>query len=338
LASLNEGAVYSQGYADVICLLVVEKFPNTVSGLIQWALCTIKAWCGELGLSVNPDKTGLVAFIRRRKLRGFFEMTLHCSMSVKHLGVVLESRLTLKEHMDVKVRKAQNSMLACRRACGMTPRVVHWLYVTIIRRPITFASLVWRPGCQMASAKRKLSRSQRLACLGIAGAMRTTPTNAVEALICLPALELVVQSEVRSTVDRLWSLGCWFYLHPNTEHSSILMWFQQSYPIFNMGVNFMRSVFNLEPKYRVIVLTRKDRTNATGSPPAVKGLIWFTDGSKMREGMGAGVYGLSVGRRLSFSLGRYATVFQAEIYAILACAYEIQSQNRQEKYISPPIV
>ena len=54
----------------------------------------------------------------------------------------------------------------------------------------------------------------------------------------------------------------------------------------------------------------------------------------MREGTGARVYGLSVGSRLSFSLGRYATVFQAEIYAILACAYEIQHQNRPERYVS----
>jgi hypothetical protein len=33
----------------------------------------------------------------------------------------------------------------------------------------------------------------------------------------------------------------------------------------------------------------------------------------MKEGTGAGVYGQSVGRRLSFSLGKYATVIQAEI-------------------------
>jgi len=54
----------------------------------------------------------------------------------------------------------------------------------------------------------------------------------------------------------------------------------------------------------------------------------------MREGTRAGVYGQSVGQRLSSSLGRYATVFQAEIYAILACAYGTQSQNRPEKYVS----
>jgi hypothetical protein len=40
------------------------------------------------------------------------------------------------------------------------------------------------------------------------------------------------------------------------------------------------------------------------------------------------------GKRLSFSLGRYATVFQAEIYAILACAHEIQFQGRPEKHVS----
>jgi ribonuclease HI len=54
----------------------------------------------------------------------------------------------------------------------------------------------------------------------------------------------------------------------------------------------------------------------------------------MKEGTRAGVYGQSVGRRLSFSLGRYATVFQAEIYAILACAHEIQFQGRPEKHVS----
>jgi len=34
LARLSGGGLYAQGYADDICLLAVEKFPNTVSGLI----------------------------------------------------------------------------------------------------------------------------------------------------------------------------------------------------------------------------------------------------------------------------------------------------------------
>jgi hypothetical protein len=42
----------------------------------------------------------------------------------------------------------------------------------------------------------------------------------------------------------------------------------------------------------------------------------------------------SLGRRLIISLGKHGTVFQAEVYAILACVYENQKNARPEKYIS----
>jgi hypothetical protein len=71
-----------------------------------------------------------------------------------------------------------------------------------------------------------------------------------------------------------------------------------------------------------------------GTPPAVKGLVWYTDGSRTAEGTGAGVYGQSVNRRHSIPLGKHATVFQAEVYAILACVHEIEAQDRPEKYVS----
>jgi hypothetical protein len=239
--------------------------------------------------------------MRRRKLPGFFEphifrTALHCSKSVKYLVVILDSRLTWQEHADAKTRKAQNLMWACRRTYGamwgLRPKVVYWLYVSIIRPSLTFASLVWWPGCQTASSQQKLSRIHRLACLGITGAMCTTATNAVEGLLCLPPLDLVVRRETRSTAHGLWSLGCWSHLHPNRGHGSILTWLQKSDPIFTMGVDFMKPAFNLEPQYRVTMLTRENWTQGTGNhPPAVKGLAWFTDGSVIGGGGGGGGFG-----------------------------------------------
>jgi len=97
-----------------------------------------------------------------------------------------------------------------------------------------------------------------------------------------PPLDFVVQSEARSVAHRLWSLGCWPYLQPNRGHSSILMRLQQSDPTFNMRFDVMRPAYNFEFQNRVTILTREDWTKATGAPPAIKGLVCFTDGSKIR--------------------------------------------------------
>ncbi|KAJ8934510.1 hypothetical protein NQ318_012984 [Aromia moschata] len=53
------------------------------------------------------------------------------------------------------------------------------------------------------------------------------------------------------------------------------------------------------------------------------GIIWLIDGSKIGDKAGAGVYGKTTSTKLSFALGSYASVFQAEIYAILACGMEV---------------
>jgi hypothetical protein len=35
-----------------------------------------------------------------------------------------------------------------------------------------------------------------------------------------------------------------------------------------------------------------------------------------------------------YSLGKHTAVFQAEVYAILACVHETETQDRPEKYVS----
>jgi hypothetical protein len=82
IAGLNEGGIDAQGYADDVFWLWENS--RIVSGLIQWTLLSVETWCDEHGLSFNPDKNGLVAFTRRRKLPGFFKprlygTTLRCS-------------------------------------------------------------------------------------------------------------------------------------------------------------------------------------------------------------------------------------------------------------------
>ena len=50
-------------------------------------------------------------------------------------------------------------------------------------------------------------------------------------------------------------------------------------------------------------------------------LVWFTNGSRTDSGTGAGIYGLRPNRSFTFPLGKFASIFQTEIYAIIQCAY-----------------
>jgi len=130
----------------------------------------------------------------------------------------------------------------------------------------------------------------------------------MEALTGLPSLDLLIQGKARSAANHLLNLGCWSYLHPSQGHSCTLKQLQKSDPIFNMGVDVMKPVFNLDPKYRITMLSREEQTRGRGIP-VVKGLFWFMDGTRIVVGTGAGVCVQSVDRRLSISLGKHTTVF-----------------------------
>jgi hypothetical protein len=84
---LNRGDLYTKFYANDICLLAVVKFLNMVPGLVQEA---IDSWCSKIGMSVNPDKTELITFTRKKNFFGFFGLhffgaTLDNSMLFKCL-------------------------------------------------------------------------------------------------------------------------------------------------------------------------------------------------------------------------------------------------------------
>jgi len=70
LTGFNGNDCYTLGDADDTALLISIKFPNTVSELLHEALSTVQQCCDRTQLSINPQKTVIVPFIRKRVLRG----------------------------------------------------------------------------------------------------------------------------------------------------------------------------------------------------------------------------------------------------------------------------
>jgi hypothetical protein len=73
--------------------------------------------------------------------------------------------------------------------------VLYWIYTAVVRPIVTYAATVWWPRVKFKTSHAELSKLQRVACLGITGAIKTTPTAAMEVLLGLPPLYLQVEAE-----------------------------------------------------------------------------------------------------------------------------------------------
>ena len=289
---------------------------------MQTALNIVWRWCTRNGLSVNPQKTVLVPFTRRRKLelnRLFLgDEQIELQDQVKYLGVILDSKLTFGLHVEKTIAKATNCFMACRsimcRKWGMRPKMVLWIYTAVIRPMILYAALVWWPRTKLATTQASLRKLQRLACLAVTGAMRSTPTVAMEALLDLPPLHIQVQREAMLASSKIVREE---HLLPGdlTGHLSIYQRLVH-YTDSDRLSDVMSPMVNFEHPFEVDIVERQYWRSP--SERLADALVFFTDGSKSNVGVGAGVYGPSC--EIYEPMGSTPTVFQAEIYAIELCA------------------
>ena len=177
--------------------------------------------------------------------------------------------------------------------------------------------------------KTKLGRIQRMACLAITGVMKSTPTAAMEILLNLTPLDLVIQVEARMALYRLHILKQ--PTKPKAEGGLLSIWKNVSDPLLEMQADLTTPVYYYSKVFSVII----DWDHWKNKDPVFPedALIWFTDGTKANSGTGSDIYGLRPNRSFSFPLGKFATVFQNEIYAILQCACENIRRAYKNKWI-----
>jgi hypothetical protein len=95
------------------------------------------------------------------------------------------------------------------RNWGLNPEVSRWLYTAIIRPVTAYASAIWASALDKPTAVEKLAKLQRMACLGITGAMRTTPTTSMEMILGIPPLDFYLKGEAMKGTMRLKQSGKW---------------------------------------------------------------------------------------------------------------------------------
>jgi ribonuclease HI len=337
---LNDAHLWAQGFADDVAIVIIGKFLSTVCDLMQNAMDIVQNWCNEVGLSVNADKTTTVLFTRNRRLVGYTEPTLFgraigLKDQVKYLGVILDNKLTWNSHIDHRLRKATIALWQCRRAIGRTwglrPKVIYWIYTSVIRPILTYAAVLWWKRAQRASVIRKIGHLQRLACICITGSMRSTPTSALEVLLLLPPLNIFIEREARQTIYRLKCSGRLGYA--TIGHSEIIEEMIDEFPFLLARTDKIIPTDVFDRKFSVEFPARNDWYDQEMLIMPPGGIVIYTDGSFCDGRAGAGVYSETLNIKESYALGAHATVFQTEVYAILACSGICRNVGLQDETI-----
>ena len=133
ITELNKGPYFTVGYVDDLVILTNGLFPSTASELIQGALKVVEGWCNSNHLSINPSKTTVVPFTRKRDLSKLKTLTLYDTQlkwctEAKYLGMTLDKELSWNIHVKNTTAKALRVFAMCRSTYGKTwglkPKVI----------------------------------------------------------------------------------------------------------------------------------------------------------------------------------------------------------------------
>jgi len=185
-------------YADDVAIIFTGKYPQTLCDLMTAKLKKLVTWAERSGLGINPDKTELVLFSRKYKIPQLKppklkETNLSFSESAKYLGLVLDKKLDWNLNIQERSRKAIVALYTCRKAIGlkwgMSPYIVHWLYTAVVRPILLYGILVWWPALLRQTTNNKINKIERMAELCITGALRSTPSDALDAILNIRTLK-----------------------------------------------------------------------------------------------------------------------------------------------------
>lgn len=166
----------------------------------------------------------------------------------------------------------------------------------------------------------QLYRVQRSACIGVTGALRTSPSEALNTVLHLVPIDLHIMAISACGAVRLGAYGCW--KSRTYGHARIL---GSLPPVLTQPSDYTTPHVDFDRAYKVRFPSRGEwaRGNLTDNYD----IRIYTDGSKMSCGVGSGVFCDELGISISHRLPDECSVFQAEIFAIVAACRVLGERN-----------
>ena len=289
-----------------------------------------------MGLTFNPTKMVCIQFTRatdktKKMPRNRLRITgadVPMSLETRYLGVQIGSKLTLNSHFDITVTKAKRYLCqmvgALSKYWGPKPRLLKWIYTTIVKPRITYAALVWSHSIQTITKKQRLGQINRLASMMLTPTRKNAPTAALEIIHDLIPLELALQETALNAYHRLKLATQASWTNSKAINLSLIphLKFLKSKDAQATGLHQDTETILESIEDKKYWITINNKTGKTKPVPSQINV--YTDGSKTKQGAGSRYVILSgkdvVLNTQSLNLTGEASLFQAELIAIQEAA------------------
>jgi ribonuclease HI len=272
----------------------------------------ITKWAKENKISFNEQKSKVMLMTRRkRKERKDIQIYLNNKLlpqehTLKYLGIIFDSRLTFKEHINYIAEKCTKLIFVLSKSAklnwGLKHAALKTIYTGGILPLLLYGSPIWKKTLDKACYKLKLIRFQRLINIKIAKAYRTVSNEALCILTGITPIVIKIEEAIQ------------FYeiTRGHTRDTALID--------CDVGVKHWQ-----HPAEKINLLPGNNDTST---------IQIYTDGSKSEQGVGAGIAIIQPGIptvTLMYRLDTRCTNNQAEAFAITKALEHIQTTQTNEE-------
>jgi hypothetical protein len=283
-------------FAEDLLIMIKTDSVQESENIANVELSKISAWAVNNKIRFNEHKLKVMLMTRRKRKEieiYFNNKPLSQVHSMKYLGIIFDSKLTFREHINYMADKCTKLIFALSKSAKLNWWLKHAALKTIYTGGILpfliFRAPVWRKAIDKVSYKTKLVRVKRLMNIKVAKAYRTVSNDTLCVLTALTPIAIKIQETSQ-----------FYQLTKSNKGEEVLF-------DHDMGVKFWH-----HPAETINFLTEINE--------AVSFIQIFTDGSKSELGVGAGIAIFRLGnhiKSLQYRLNKRCTNNQAEQLAIL---------------------
>jgi RNA binding protein fox-1 len=169
-------------FADDLVIMIKAESIREAENISNVELSKISAWAVNNKIRFNEHKSKVMLMTRRkRKERKETKIYLNNKPliqvhSMKYLGIIFDSKLTFREHINYMAEKCTKLIFALSKSAklnlGLKHAALKTIYTGEILPLLLYGTPVWRKATDKASYKARLMRVQRLMNIKMAKAYR----------------------------------------------------------------------------------------------------------------------------------------------------------------------